>query len=226
MAESSSPILSITTVVGRVTSTFPPDPAEGVVFAGDGRDLSVEARTLEAAVRPATMIVGCRGCGRDAATPRVTHRLLRLTGCLRSLSVLFVDDRWSCLGTVVRSRHCRPNAPPCSGASRRELAARASGSAPMSTCAVSVRLSGAGYTHVSGRPLPFSAPYLVAGIGTVLIPRQLRTVWGVCVGRRRGAEVVMIERVGSHGSPYWPRSSPLMVAWAFGTVKPDGVVHR
>jgi hypothetical protein len=30
------------------------------------------------------------------------------------------------------------------------------------------------------------------------------------------AEVVMTERVGSHGDAFWQEELPLMVAWAFG----------
>jgi hypothetical protein len=34
--------------------------------------------------------------------------------------------------------------------------------------------------------------------------------------RAAGADVVMIERVASHGSALWQAEFPLMVAWAFG----------
>jgi len=34
--------------------------------------------------------------------------------------------------------------------------------------------------------------------------------------RRAGAEVVMMERPGSHGGAFWREEFPLMVAWAFG----------
>jgi len=30
-----------------------------------------------------------------------------------------------------------------------------------------------------------------------------------------GADVVMTERIGSHGGPFWREELPLMVAWAF-----------
>jgi hypothetical protein len=33
---------------------------------------------------------------------------------------------------------------------------------------------------------------------------------------RGGAEVVMEERAGSHGDPFWRQEFPVMVAWAFG----------
>jgi len=34
--------------------------------------------------------------------------------------------------------------------------------------------------------------------------------------RDAGADVVMTERVGDHGDPFWQAELPLMVAWAFG----------
>ncbi len=34
--------------------------------------------------------------------------------------------------------------------------------------------------------------------------------------RDAGAEVVMTERVSSHGDAFWKEECPLMVAWAFG----------
>ena len=34
--------------------------------------------------------------------------------------------------------------------------------------------------------------------------------------RDAGADVVMTERVGSHGDAFWKQEFPLMVAWAFG----------
>lgn len=37
-------------------------------------------------------------------------------------------------------------------------------------------------------------------------------------GRARdaGADVVMTERVGSHGGAFWQEEFPVMVSWAFG----------
>jgi hypothetical protein len=34
--------------------------------------------------------------------------------------------------------------------------------------------------------------------------------------REAGADVVMTERVGSHGAAFWREEFPLMVSWAFG----------
>lgn len=64
--------------------------------------------------------------------------------------------------------------------------------------------------------MPSSLPrvYLVAG---TLEPffHDNATQWATAL-RDAGAEVVMTERVGSHGDPFWQEELPLMVAWAFG----------
>ena len=41
------------------------------------------------------------------------------------------------------------------------------------------------------------------------------TRWAVAL-RGAGADVVLSERVASHGAALWRREFPLMVAWAFG----------
>ena len=64
--------------------------------------------------------------------------------------------------------------------------------------------------------MPSSIPrvYLVAG---TLEPFFLEnaTRWAVAL-RDAGADVVMSERVASHGDALWRGEFPLMVAWAFG----------
>jgi hypothetical protein len=56
--------------------------------------------------------------------------------------------------------------------------------------------------------------YLVAG---TLEPFFLEnaTRWAVAL-RDGGADVVITERVGSHGDAFWRAEFPRMVAWAFG----------
>jgi hypothetical protein len=44
--------------------------------------------------------------------------------------------------------------------------------------------------------------------------RDNATRWATAL-RDAGAEVVMTERVGSHGDAFWQEELPLMVAWAF-----------
>jgi acetyl esterase/lipase len=55
--------------------------------------------------------------------------------------------------------------------------------------------------------------YLVAGDHEPFF-LQNATRWADAL-RDAGADVVMIERVGSHGDAFWRAELPLMVAWAF-----------
>ena len=73
---------------------------------------------------------------------------------------------------------------------------------------------GGGYRPPAVMPSPLPRAYLVAG---TLEPFFLEnaTRWAVAL-RDAGADVVMTERVGSHGDAFWSEEFPLMVAWAFG----------
>jgi enterochelin esterase-like enzyme len=72
---------------------------------------------------------------------------------------------------------------------------------------------GAGYRPPALMPSPLPRTYLVAG---TLEPFFLEnaTRWADVL-RDAGAEVVMTERAGNHGDPFWAGEFLLMVAWAF-----------
>ena len=63
--------------------------------------------------------------------------------------------------------------------------------------------------------MPGSLPraYLVAGTQEPFFLENA-TRWADAL-RAAGADVVMTERAGSHGDPFWREEFPLMVAWAF-----------
>jgi hypothetical protein len=73
---------------------------------------------------------------------------------------------------------------------------------------------GAGFKPTGAMPSRIPRTYLVAG---TLEPFFLdnATRWAVAL-RDAGADVVMSERVASHGPALWRAELPLMVAWAFG----------
>ena len=77
---------------------------------------------------------------------------------------------------------------------------------------------GAGYRPPGVMPSPLPRAYLVAG---TLEPFFLEnaTRWADAL-RDAGADVVMTERVGSHGDAFWREEFPLMVAWAFEPMEP------
>ena len=81
---------------------------------------------------------------------------------------------------------------------------------------------GGGYKppHTTDDALPTHLPraYLVAGTDEPFFLENARR-WADAL-RDAGADVVMAERPGTHGGPFWREEFPLMVAWAFGTRLP------
>jgi enterochelin esterase-like enzyme len=195
-----------------VTVYVPPDPPEAVVFAGDGQLISQWGGALEAADLPPTMIVGVY---------RLTDEMRRLheyspgfdPDRFSAHEKFFVDDvrRWA------RSRFgvaLPPERTAVFGVSAGGEFALAIGLRRPDVYGVVFSASpGAGYRPPAVMPSALPRAYLVAG---TLEPFFLQnaTRWADAL-RAAGADVVMTERVGSHGGPFWREEFPLMVAWAF-----------
>jgi enterochelin esterase-like enzyme len=199
---------------GRPVAVYiPADPPEAIVFAGDGQLIAPWGGVLEAADVPSTMIVG-------------VHRLADETLRLHEYSPgfdperfaahekFFVEDvrQWarSHFGIALPVERTAVLGVSAGG----ELALAIGLRHPDIYGAVFCASPGAGYRPA--RVLPSSIPrtYLVAG---TLEPFFLKnaTRWAVAL-RDAGADVVMTERVGSHGGAFWRDEFPLMAAWAFG----------
>ena len=73
---------------------------------------------------------------------------------------------------------------------------------------------GGGYRPPDVMPSSIPRAYLVAG---TLEPffHENAARWAKAL-RDEGTDVVMTDRVGSHGDAFWREEFPLMVAWAFG----------
>jgi enterochelin esterase-like enzyme len=196
-----------------VTVYVPPDSPEVVVFAGDGQLISQWGGVLEAVDVPPTMIVGVH---------RLDDEMLRLHEYspgfeperFAAHEQFFVENvrRWvqSRFGValpVERTAVCGVSA---SG----ELALAVGLRHPDLYGAVFCASPGGGYRPSGVMPSPLPRTYLVAG---TLEPFFLEnaTRWASAL-RGAGADVVMTERVGSHGDAFWREEFPLMVAWAFG----------
>jgi enterochelin esterase-like enzyme len=196
----------------RVTVYVPPNPPEAVVFAGDGQLISSWGRSLEAADVPSTMIVGA-------------HRLADETLRLHEYSPgfdperftaherFFVEDvrRWarSRFGVDLPAERTAVFGVSASG----ELALAIGLRHPEVYGAIFCASPGAGYRPPDVLPSSLPRTYLVAG---TLEPffHENATRWAEAL-RDAGADVVMTERVGSHGDAFWREEFPLMVAWAF-----------
>jgi enterochelin esterase-like enzyme len=196
-----------------VTVYVPPDSPEVVVFAGDGQLISQWGGVLEAVDVPPTMIVGVH---------RLDDEMLRLHEYspgfeperFAAHEQFFVENvrRWvhSRFGVVVPAERTAVFGVSASG----ELALAMGLRHPDLYGAVFCASPGGGYRPSGAMPSPLPRTYLVAG---TLEPFFLEnaTRWASAL-RGAGADVVMTERVGSHGDAFWREEFPLMVAWAFG----------
>jgi enterochelin esterase-like enzyme len=197
----------------QVTVYIPPGQPEAVVFAGDGQLISEWGGVLEAADVPATMIVGA-------------HRLADETRRLHEYSPgfdparfsaheeFFVEDvrRWarSRFGVAFPAERTAVFGVSASG----ELALAIGLRHPDIYGAIFCASPGAGYRPPETMPIPLPRAYLVAGTQEPFF-RENAARWAQALGDA-GADVVMTERVGSHGDAFWRDEFPLMVACAFG----------
>ena len=197
----------------QATAYIPASPPEAVVFAGDGEMITQWGGELEAADVPPTMIVG-------------THRLDDEALRLREYSPVFDAERFAAhekffvedvrqwarsrLGVALPRERTAVFGVSASG----EFALAVGLRHPDIYGAVFCASPGAGFRPPAVLPNSLPRAYLVAG---TLEPFFLEnaTRWAVAL-RDAGADVVMAERVGSHGDAFWREEFPLMVAWAFG----------
>jgi enterochelin esterase-like enzyme len=194
-----------------VTVYVPRDPPEAVVFAGDGQLVSHWGEFVAAAGVPSTMIVGVH------RSPDETLRLQEYSPAFDPVrfgahEAFFVDHvrNWA------RSRFGfdlpRERTAVFGVSAGGELALAIGLRHPDVYGAVLCASPGAGFRPPDVMPSPLPRVYLVAG---TLEPffRDNASRWADAL-RAAGADVVMTERVGSHGDAFWRAELPLMVAWA------------
>ncbi len=199
----------------QVTVYVPPKPPEAVVFAGDGQLISQWGGYLEAADVPPTMIVGAHRTDDEDETARIreysppfdeerftAHERFFVQGVRR-----WVRSRFGLALPAERTAVCGVSA---SG----ELSIAMGLRHPDVFGAVFSASPGAGYRPPAVMPRPAPRTYLVAGAQEPFFLENA-TRWADAL-RDAGADVVMRERVGNHGDPFWASEFPLMVAWAFG----------
>lgn len=199
----------------RVGVYVPPDPPEAVVFAGDGQLIARWGGHLEAADVPPTMIVGAYRTDDQDEMARIQEYSPSFSPeRFAAHERFFVEDvrRW------VRSRF--GVAPPadrtavCGVSAGAEFALAMGLRHPDIYGAVFAASPGAGYRPPGVLPGPLPRTYLVAGTREPFFLDNARR-WADAL-REAGADVVLTQRVGNHGDPFWAAEFPLMVVWAFG----------
>ena len=197
----------------QVTVYVPPDPPEAVVFAGDGQRISRWGVLLEAADVPATMIVGVHGLADEM--PRL-HEYSPIFDAARFAAHerFFVADvgrwaRWR-FGVALPAERTAVFGVSAGG----ELALALGLRHPDVYGVVLAGSPGAGYRPTGDMPSPIPRVCLVAGTLEPFFFANA-TRWADAL-RDAGADVVLRERVASHGNELWQAEFPPMVAWAFG----------
>jgi enterochelin esterase-like enzyme len=196
----------------QVTVYVPPDPSETVVFAGDGQLIPHWGGVLEAANLRSTMIVGA-------------HRLADEMARIHEYSPgfdperfsaheeFFVEDmrRWvgSRFGVALPAERTAV----CGVSASAELALAVGLRHPDIYGAIFGASPGAGFRPPTELPRLLPRTYLVAGTAEPFFHENAAR-WAQAL-RDAGGDVVMTERVGTHGGPFWQEEFPLMVAWAF-----------
>jgi enterochelin esterase-like enzyme len=198
----------------QVTVYVPPDPPHAVVFAGDGQLISQWGVFVnEAAYVPPTMVVAAH---RLADEMERLHEYSPVFDAERFAAHerFFVEDvrkwAWSRFDVALPAERTAVFGVSASG----ELALAIGLRHPDIYGAIFCASPGGGYRPPGDMQTPLPRAYLVAG---TLEPffQENATRWAEAL-RDAGANVVMTERMGSHGDAFWRDELPLMVAWAFG----------
>jgi enterochelin esterase-like enzyme len=203
----------------QVTAYVPAAPPEAIIFAGDGQVIAPWGPVLEAPGLPPTMIVGAHRhrdetrriheYARGESTPSFVFDPERFAAHER----FFVEDvpRWAESRFEVSFPVERTAVFGVSASA--ELALAVALRHPDSYGTVFCASPGGGY--LPPRVIPDSLPraYLLAGLQEPFFLENARR-WANAL-RSGGADVVMAERLGSHGDPFWKEELPRMVAWAF-----------
>lgn len=200
----------------QVTVYVPPDPPEAIVYAGDGQLISQWGGYLEAAADlPPTMIVGAYRTDDADEMARIREYSPNFDEeTFGAHESFFVDDVRSWVKTRFDLALPAERTAVCGVSASGELALAMGLRHPDVYGAIFCASPGGGYQPPAVMPTQLPRAYLVGG---TLEPWFLEnaTRWADAL-RDADADVVLTERVGDHGDPFWQAEFPLMVAWAFG----------
>lgn len=197
----------------QVTAWLPAAPPRAVVYAGDGQLIPHWGDFALAAGAPPTLIVGVHRLDDETrrlheytpffASPRFDAHAAFLTGDVRAWTRSRFDvdlpaERTAVFGVSAGG----------------ELALALGLAHPDVFGALFCASSGGGYRPPSPMPAALPRAYLAAGTEEPFF-RDNAARWADAF-KAAGADVVMTERPGTHGGPFWRAEFPLMLRWAFG----------
>jgi enterochelin esterase-like enzyme len=198
----------------QVTAYVPADPPEAVVYAGDGQLISQWGAFLnEADGVPPTLVV---------AAHRLDDEMARIHEYspgfdperFAAHEKFFVEDvrAWTRtrFDVALPAERTAVFGVSASG----ELALAIGLRHPDVYGAIFCASPGGGYRPPGDRGSSLPRTYLVAGTEEPFFQENAAR-WADAL-RAADADVVMTERAGNHGDPFWRAEFPLMAAWAFG----------
>jgi enterochelin esterase-like enzyme len=201
---------------GRQVAVYlPPSPAQAVVYAGDGQLISTWGPDLEQADVPPTMVVGVYRT--DDADQMVRIREYSPSfepAQFAAHETFFVDE----VRDWVRRRFGVALPPErtavCGVSASAELALAMGMRHPDIYGSVFAASPGGGYQPPEVMPDKLPRAYLVAGTEEPWFMENAAR-WSNAL-QAANADVILTERPGNHGDPFWQAEFPLMINWAFG----------
>lgn len=202
---------------GRQVAVYvPPEPPQAVVYAGDGQLISQWGADLEAAGVPPTMVVAAYRTSEEDEMVRISEYSPSFDAeRFAAHERFFVDDVRGWVRTRFGVALPAERTAVCGVSASGELALAMGLGHPDIYGAVFSASPGGGYRPPEHLPGPVPRTYLVAGTQEPWFLENA-TRWADSL-RDAGADVVLTERAGNHGDPFWRTEFPLMVAWAFGS---------
>lgn len=197
----------------QVTVYVPLEPPELIVYAGDGQLISQWGGYLEAASVPATMIVGIhRTDDADEAARLAEYSPSFDPGRFEAHEGFFVDAVRSWVGNRFGLTLPADRTVVGGVSASAELALAVGLRHPNIYGSVFAASPGGGYRPPPVLPGPLPRAYLVAGTLEPWFAENARR-WTDAL-RDAGGDVVMAERAGDHGDPFWQAEFLTMLAWA------------
>ncbi|SDD15710.1 alpha/beta hydrolase [Auraticoccus monumenti] len=199
----------------QVTVYRPPMTPEAVVFAGDGQLIGPWGRDLGSTDAPPTMVVGVHRTPDEDEVVRLGEYSPTIAPeRFAAHEAFFVGDVRDWVRTRLGVSLPAGRTAVCGVSAGGELALALGLRHPDVYGAVLSASPGGGFRPPSELPGPLPRVYLVAGTEEPFFLENA-TRWHDALQRAR-ADVVLRERAGGHGDPFWRAELPLMVAWAFG----------
>lgn len=197
----------------EVSVSVPSSPAEAIVYAGDGQLIAQWGTLLQGA--PPTMIVGVHRTSSEDEMVRIREYSPAFEeGIFAAHERFFTEDVRGWVESEFGIHFPPERTAVCGVSASGELSLALGLRHPDLYGHVFSMSPGGGYRPPESLPTVLPRVYLTAG---TLEPffRENATRW-VDALQAAGADVVMTERHGDHGDPFWAEEFPRMVQWAFG----------